>query len=107
KRGRLFTADPNAPTSRAGLAFVLNKTLIKTENIKTHEIIPGRAMTIEIEWHGEKPLAILGVYAPNAPADNAQFWTDIKDWCRRHPHVERPSAMGGDTNIVEDSGFAD
>ncbi|KAK7034152.1 hypothetical protein R3P38DRAFT_2772255 [Favolaschia claudopus] len=93
-----FTADPDAPTSRAGLAFVLNKTLVKTDGVKTHEIIPGRAMQLELEWHGEEPLSVLGVYAPNDTHDNAQFWRDIKQWFMNHPNVRKPDAMGGDTN---------
>ncbi|KAK7016575.1 Endonuclease/exonuclease/phosphatase, partial [Favolaschia claudopus] len=98
-----YTADPNSPTNRAGVAIVLNKTLLKTDRVTTHEIIPGRAMLMEVEWHDEEPLSILGVYAPNSPAENAQFWYDIKAWFQSHPRVRKPSAMGGDTNVVEDS----
>ncbi|KAJ7359068.1 hypothetical protein DFH08DRAFT_800947 [Mycena albidolilacea] len=83
-----FTPDPTAPTSRAGLAFVLNKTLMKTDNIVTRTVIPGRAMILEVEWHGKDPLSILGVYAPNAPHQNAQFWRDIKEWFQNHPRTE-------------------
>ncbi|KAJ7213679.1 hypothetical protein C8J57DRAFT_1035833, partial [Mycena rebaudengoi] len=47
-------------------------------------------------------LSILGVYAPNAPAENEKFWKDIQAWYEARPRVRRPDVLGGDTNIVED-----
>ncbi|KAJ7172987.1 hypothetical protein C8R43DRAFT_874223, partial [Mycena crocata] len=96
-----FTEDPRSPNA-AGLAFVVNKGLMKLENMTATEVIPGRAMLLEVEWHGERPLSILGVYTPNAPEENAQFWLDIKQWFVNKPAVRHPDAMGGDTNVVED-----
>jgi hypothetical protein len=75
---------------------------MKTDNIKTTVITPGRAMLIELEWHREDPLSILGVYAPNPTDENAKFWDDIREWFMQHPGVRKPDGMGGDTNIVED-----
>ncbi|KAJ7022462.1 Endonuclease/exonuclease/phosphatase, partial [Mycena alexandri] len=97
-----FTPDPIAPRARAGLAIVLNKSLVLTEGVKTWEIIPGRAMLLEMKnVDGKTSLSILGVYAPNAPSKNADFWRAIIAWFRAHPTVRRPDCMGGDTNIVE------
>ncbi|KAJ7150052.1 hypothetical protein C8R43DRAFT_887503, partial [Mycena crocata] len=96
-----FTENPGTPNA-AGLAFAINKSLMKTDGIKTTVVIPGRAMILEIEWHGDKKLSILGVYAPNATDENAKFWLDIKQFLIENPGVRKPDTMGGDLNVVED-----
>ncbi|KAJ7643166.1 Endonuclease/exonuclease/phosphatase, partial [Mycena polygramma] len=96
-----FTADLIAPRARAGVAFILNKNMVQTDNIKTREIIPGRAMILELKNADGSPLSILGVYGPNPPADNAAFWREIKQYYVTHRNVRRPDLMGGDTNVVE------
>ncbi|KAJ7029730.1 hypothetical protein C8F04DRAFT_962517, partial [Mycena alexandri] len=98
-----FTPDEIAPAARAGLAFVLNKNMVETQGIKVTEIVPGRAMTLEMKNVDGEPLSILGVYAPNAPSENAAFWRKIKAWYVAHPAVRRPHYLGGDTNFVEDT----
>jgi exonuclease III len=59
-------------------------------------------MILEMENVDGTPLSILGVYAPNAPAENEEFWKDIREWYETHPRVRRPDLFGGDLNIVED-----
>jgi exonuclease III len=98
-----FTPDPVAPTRRAGLAFMLNKNLVETRGVVTREIIAGRAMILETKNVDGTPLSVLGVYAPNAPSENAAFWREIKAYYVGHPNIRRPDMMGGDTNIVEDA----
>ncbi|KAJ7264620.1 hypothetical protein C8J57DRAFT_1436218 [Mycena rebaudengoi] len=66
------------------------------------EVVPGRAMLLEMKNGDGTPLSILGVYAPNPPFENAAFWTAIKNWFIGHPTVRKPDIMGGDTNMVED-----
>ncbi|KAJ7347214.1 Endonuclease/exonuclease/phosphatase, partial [Mycena albidolilacea] len=85
-----------------GVAIVVNRNQLKIENIRTREVIPGRALLLETTKHDGKPISILGVYAPNAPGENAQFWKDIQEWFSRHS-VRKPDVMGGDTNVVEDA----
>ncbi|KAJ7601505.1 hypothetical protein DFH06DRAFT_1276875 [Mycena polygramma] len=97
-----FTSDPDAPTARAGLAFVLNRNTVLVENVRTHIIVPGRAMILEMKNVDGEDLSILGVYAPNRPYLNAAFWRDIKAWYVAHPTIRRPDILGGDTNFVED-----
>ncbi|KAJ7613862.1 Endonuclease/exonuclease/phosphatase, partial [Mycena polygramma] len=97
-----FTADPDAPTARAGLAFVLNRNAVLVENVTTRVIVPGRAMILEMKNVDGEDLSILGVYAPNRPYLNAAFWGEIKAWYIAHPTVRRPDMLGGDTNFVED-----
>ncbi|KAJ7133146.1 Endonuclease/exonuclease/phosphatase, partial [Mycena epipterygia] len=98
----LFSEDPVTPNAK-GVAFVINKDLLDTDNMRTWEIVPGRAMLLEIETHKGEKLAILGVYAPNAPSDNAEFWEVIYDFLDDHPTAPRPDMMLGDTNIVEEA----
>ncbi|KAK7007352.1 Endonuclease/exonuclease/phosphatase, partial [Favolaschia claudopus] len=97
-----FTPDEEAPAARAGVAFALNKNLVETSQIKTTEVIAGRAMILEMKNMDGTPLIILGVYAPNRPHLNAEFWKKIKVWFVAHPNV-RPTLLGGDTNLVEDA----
>ncbi|KAJ7276722.1 hypothetical protein C8J57DRAFT_1434452 [Mycena rebaudengoi] len=92
-----FTKDPISDNS-AGIAFVLNKNLVETENIKTTEVVAGRALLLEMKNVDGSPLSILGVYAPNAPSDNAAFWRTIKAWFMARPRVRKPEFMGGDMN---------
>jgi exonuclease III len=98
-----FTPDEEAPSARASLAFVLNKNLVHTENITTTEIIPGRAMVLNMKNVDGTDMSVLGVYAPNHPYQNAEFWRKIKAWYVSHPRVQRPDLLGGDTNFVEDA----
>jgi hypothetical protein len=98
-----FTPDAEALTARAGLAFVLNKNMVRTDTAKTIEIIPGQAMLLEMENVDGTDLSVLGVYAPNWSHVNAEFWRKIKQWFINHPGVRRPDALGGDTNFVEDA----
>ena len=52
-----------------GVALVLNKRLIKTDNIRSTTIIPGRAIMINIPWHGDQSINVLAIYAPNTPRE--------------------------------------
>ncbi|KAJ7137547.1 hypothetical protein C8R43DRAFT_893515, partial [Mycena crocata] len=96
-----FSEHPQSANAK-GVAIVVNKNMIETDNIKSREIVPGRALLIEMKHVDDSPLSILGVYAPNAPGENAMFWTTIKEWFISHPSVRKPDYMGGDFNMVED-----
>ncbi|KAJ7216980.1 Endonuclease/exonuclease/phosphatase, partial [Mycena pura] len=97
-----FTPDETAPSARAGLAFVLNKSLVETAGVKATEIVPGRAMILNMKNVDGSPLSILGVYAPNRPSENATFWNEIKNYYMNHPRQRKPDVFGGDLNVVED-----
>ncbi|KAJ7123585.1 hypothetical protein C8R44DRAFT_735226 [Mycena epipterygia] len=98
----VFSEDPISPNAK-GVAFVLNKDLLDTDNLQTWDIIPGRAMLIEIQTRGDEKLAVLGVYAPNVPNENAYFWEALRNYFRLNPGVPRPDMMAGDMNIVEEA----
>lgn len=51
-------------------------------------------MVIELEGRGNKKIRVLGVYAPNAPAENAAFWKQIRDVYGRALGVAK-AAPGG------------
>jgi hypothetical protein len=71
--------------------------MIKTEGIQTREIVPGRAMLIEMQNADRSPQSILAVYTPNAPGENAAFWTTIQKYFKDHPNIGRPEMIGGDS----------
>ena len=86
----------------AGVAFVINKGLLNTEDVSCEEIIPGRAILARVKWHSNTTIKILNVYAPNDAADNGTFWEKLNDITRRRPET-KPDVMLGDFNMVEDS----
>ncbi|KAJ7242182.1 Endonuclease/exonuclease/phosphatase, partial [Mycena haematopus] len=98
----IFSEDTETPNAK-GVAFVINKDLISTDNIRTWEIDPGRAMLIEIETHRDETLVVLGVYAPNIPSDNADFWKKVREFFEDNPTVPKPDMMAGDMNVVEEA----
>ena len=65
KMNILTSADPANPRTTAGVAFVINKSLINPSKIVTHELKPGRALAIEIDWMETETTRIINIYAPN------------------------------------------
>ncbi|KIN99806.1 hypothetical protein M404DRAFT_154080 [Pisolithus tinctorius Marx 270] len=106
----ITSIDPNHPTAK-GIVIALNKHLVKTCEVKTHDIIPGRALLITMPWYQQEELNILNMYAPNdpstydertvmTPSDNQCFWEMIHN---KIINLPQPDVMLGDFNIVEDS----
>ncbi|KIJ43326.1 hypothetical protein M422DRAFT_253526 [Sphaerobolus stellatus SS14] len=95
--------DPERPASK-GVAFIINKRLLRWQEMETTEIIPGGALLLKVPWRGGENdnITILGIYAPNPPTENAAFWEDLKKhWQRKR--LTHPDIMLGDFNVVEDS----
>ena len=101
RRLRVFASAAPRTNNAQGVAFVLNRELVDTSNVKISPIIPGRALYIELRWHAGKMIRILNVYAPNAAGENTQFWTDVKGAITR-AHLTKPDVMLGDFNITEE-----
>lgn len=101
-----FTANPDNPTGKGGVAIVVNKQLTNWHNIQTREVVPGCAMLLKTKWHDNKDLIILGIYAPNVSSndssESADFFTTLHDFFIENPEW-RPDYMGGDLNFVEDA----
>jgi exonuclease III len=95
-----YSTDPHQLNAK-GVAIVLNKEITNTEDVEVIEIIPGRALLIQIPWHTDLLINILTIYAPNTPADNEAFWNTIHEKWQRE-HLPKPDIMLGDHNLVED-----
>ncbi|KAJ7086538.1 hypothetical protein C8R44DRAFT_650841, partial [Mycena epipterygia] len=98
----IFSEDPVTPNAK-GVAFVVNKDLLSTDNMHTWDIVPGRAMLLEIETHKDEKLVVLGVYAPNMPAENADFWETLRKFFENNPTIPKPDIMAGHTSVVEEA----
>ncbi|KAE9385264.1 hypothetical protein BT96DRAFT_960771 [Gymnopus androsaceus JB14] len=101
------THDPTNPTGRGGVAIVLNKELVAPERTTVYEIVPGRAIMLQVTVHKGDKLNILAVYAPNVTdsdgSANAEFWQKINKYFEDHPRIAKPDIMLGDCNMVEQS----
>ncbi|KAF6747266.1 Endonuclease/exonuclease/phosphatase [Ephemerocybe angulata] len=88
---------PDSPTSKAGVAIVINKYTMNWEKSSCDDIIPGRAVLCTLPKKNGEMLHILAVYAPSGNSeenpgddpDNPLQWL---------PHVD---VLLGDLNIVE------
>ncbi|KAK0496143.1 Endonuclease/exonuclease/phosphatase, partial [Armillaria luteobubalina] len=101
-----FTANPDNPTGKGGVAIIINKQLTNWHTIQTKVIIPGHAMLLRTRWHDDKNITILGVYALNVSSsdssESADFFSSLYNFFVEHPEW-RPDYMGGDLNFVEDA----
>ena len=93
--------DPDNPTGSAGVAFVINKEKLNTNDIKLTTLIAGRAIFISIpQKHGDI-LHLLNIYVPNDLAQHSRFWPEVvAQWSANH--LPPLHIMTGDFNIVED-----
>jgi hypothetical protein len=94
--------DENAPRATAGVAFVINKTLIEPKNLTSHEIQAGRALALNINWLEMENTTLLNVYAPNDRADHPAFWMNLETG-RRTKGIARPNFLLGDFNLTEEA----
>ena len=70
--------DQENPNTK-GVAFALRKKSIKTGQISEKEIVPGRALMIQVPWKNGEQLTIINIYAPNESTENKNFWTTLKN----------------------------
>ncbi|KAK0429538.1 hypothetical protein EV421DRAFT_1893839 [Armillaria borealis] len=82
-----FTACVENSTAKAGVTIVLNKELVKTDEVETTELIPGRALLMQAPWHAGILFTWLTIYVPNNE--------DLK--------LLKLDGMSGDFNFVEDA----
>ncbi|KAI0041810.1 DNase I-like protein, partial [Auriscalpium vulgare] len=96
------SCDPDSPGASAGVAFALNRSLVRTDECALHVLVPGRAAILTMTWHHNLRLTILNVYAPNDPGPQATFWTQVLDaW--RLSGLPAPDFFMGDHNIVDNA----
>lgn len=55
------------PTASAGVAFVINKELLRAEDVRFHSLIPGHAIFISFQWQPGSILSLINVYAHQTP----------------------------------------
>ena len=112
KRMKIWNSeDPINPSAGKGVAIVLNKELTSWAEAKVTNIIPGRALLLELPWRNRKNrnsdpnearVNILAIYAPNTAQENADFWSTLSDkWVAENLPI--PDAMLGDFNVVEEA----
>jgi ribonuclease HI/exonuclease III len=100
----LASYDHENPSGRAGIAVVIHKDKMLTEEITVNEIRRGRAMMVQTKWHSsEQNLTILAVYAPNDGAESENFFIEIKNFLETNNQLGSPDVMLGDFNVVENA----
>ncbi|KAH9069528.1 Endonuclease/exonuclease/phosphatase [Lactarius deliciosus] len=97
----LLSPHPETPRTSAGVAFIINKTLIKTRKCTVSELIEGRAITLKIEWLESETTTLINVYAPNNKTEHPTFWEQV-DTARQAYGLGHPSFLLGDFNLVKD-----
>ena len=97
----IYSADPNSPRSTAGVAFIINKSLIAPKEVRAHELILGRALLIRIKWLDSEETKLLNIYAPTDKQIHPAFWRCIQER-QQEKRLPRPDFMLGDFNITED-----
>jgi exonuclease III len=102
KKMQIFhSEDPISPRATAGVAFVLNKSLIKPKEVTAYELAPGRALYLKIKWLEAETTPLINIYAPNNRTRHPTFWGDIET-ARTTRRLAKPDFMLGDFNVTED-----
>ena len=97
----IHSPDPDSRNAR-GVAFVLNKRMTRTEDVRAVALVPGRALLVSIPWKDETRMTVLNVYAPNSPGEMRELWTSLRN-SLRGMQPARVDVMLGDFNLVEDA----
>ena len=79
---------------------MINKSLLDVKKTTYQEIIPGRAMLMEIPWNGNDKLRIINLYAPVRNAEKAAFWDKLLETIGDDENL-RPDIVLGDFNLVK------
>ena len=64
-------------TGARGVAFVINKRLLKNAEFTVTDLYPGRAVLIDLKWTEGRRLRLLNVYGPNDMTESANFWKTL------------------------------
>jgi exonuclease III len=105
RRIRIINSSSRQQRNAAGVAIVLNKQYVAWKEVSQWEIIPGRALLVQIPWrtNRENKKTILAIYAPNNPGENKAFWEELRGKWTSRGDLPIPDFMLGDLNLVEDS----
>ena len=81
----LNSTHPDNPQASVGISFVINKQLIKLDEIEMSKLIPGRVAILKVKWLKSCSATLLNVYAPNDRSEHANFWAKIMtERCTQH-----------------------
>lgn len=91
------SAHPEFPTQKEGVAAVLNKRIINANGARMTEVIPGRAIQVELPWRGGDARQLLCVYAPTSEgvAERRDFFQKLKNVLRPAPECAEAGPHGG------------
>ncbi len=100
-----YSANPNAPTQREGVAIVLNSRHVNTMGATETVLIPGRAIQVSLRCQGGDIRHILCIYAPTSDGvgERICFFEEVCKYYDDRPNMPRPHLMAGDFNNVEDA----
>ncbi|KAI0334322.1 DNase I-like protein, partial [Cubamyces sp. BRFM 1775] len=93
----VYSADPDNGTAARGVAFVINKRIVKQPKYEYRVVREGRVLLLDLEWSITKRLRLLNVYAPNDMTKNMEMWEELMT-----ANVGRVDIALGDMNVVED-----
>jgi len=97
----ITSEDPEDPTGRAGVAFIIHKTVLNPKDYTMQELYPGRALLLKIKWLESCETSLLNIYVPTTQIEQQPFW-DRVDTTRREKRLAHPEIVLGDFNITED-----
>ena len=102
RRFALFNSpDLVNPSISAGVAFVINKEKLDSNDIKSTTLITGRAIFLSIPCKHGDTLHLINVYVPNDLAQHTHFWPEVvAQWSAND--LPSPHIMTGNFNMVED-----
>ncbi len=106
KKIRVFySANPEAPTQREGVALVLNARYVDTTHTKATTIVPGKALQVTVSCQGGDAKHLLCVYAPTSSGipERRRFYEEVRQYYENNPTCSKPHLMAGDFNNVEDT----
>ncbi|KAI0323680.1 DNase I-like protein, partial [Cubamyces sp. BRFM 1775] len=94
------SAYPGNETGRCGVAFAINRRILKHAVCSVDVLVPGRALVLNVCWPADTPLCIVNVYGPNDAAENGEMWAALGG---SRSLVGRPvDILLGDFNVVKD-----
>ncbi|KAF6753393.1 Endonuclease/exonuclease/phosphatase [Ephemerocybe angulata] len=97
----ISSPNPDNPSSKGGVAIILNRHNTCWQEVEVEYTRPGRALTVEVRWGHTSKLRITAVYAPSGdPTANAELWSSLHNEWETNPH-KRPDVILGDFNMVE------
>jgi exonuclease III len=92
---------PENLRASAGVAFIINKALIKPKEYSVKVLDPGRAVVLNIKWLESCSTSIVNIYAPHDRTKQMDFWE--RTMTKRHTlRLPLPDFVLGDFNLTED-----